>query len=91
MSLSHYSDEALQEELKRRAEVKEKLASVPTPRSNPDWEVVLKYTETGLNQVALGGGTKAWIDNIFSVVMETIYGKQFWTFWDKAKKKEEVK
>jgi hypothetical protein len=83
MSLSNYTDEALQEELKERAEKRAKLASVPEALPIIKWDQLLAYLDKGLKQVALGGECRAWEHCFFVEMMDVVYGHSVWRFWDR--------
>lgn len=83
--LAEASEEALEAELKAR-----KLRRLPPPTlTNPDWSKLTKYvTETvekltrpEVTRRVTGKDFEHWI---FETVMETIYGKDFWAWWNKG-------
>lgn len=80
--LSKMTDEALKAELKAR---KLKQQTGPAPIGNPDWSKLTRYVTDTVERLAKSddyeGDFKQWI---FEQVMETLYGKGFWAWWNKG-------
>ena len=80
--LSKLSDEALEAELKAR---KLKQQQAPPTVANPDWSNLTKYVTETVEWLAKSDDYerdfKQWI---FEQVMETLYGKGFWAWWNKG-------
>lgn len=77
MSLSDYSDEALQEELEER----QKLKKIPQPLNGIDYsEVYASAVEymTGLSES--GSEPKDAKHYMYETVMEAIYGPEIWDY-----------
>ena len=81
--ISKLSDEALEAELKAR---KLKQQTAPPQLTNPDWSKLTKYVTETVERLAKSedeyeSDFKQWI---FESVMTTIYGKDFWIWWNKG-------
>jgi hypothetical protein len=80
-ALKSFSDNELREELKRREEV---VKNMPQPIMMPDFAVLIKYVSNSIKAKAEDGyETKDFEHHVFELVMEAIYGKQFWYWWNK--------
>ncbi len=81
--LSKLSDEALEAELKAR---KLKQQAPPSPLASPDWSKLTKYVTKTVERLAKSEDEyeKDFDQRIFESVMTTIYGKDFWTWWNKG-------
>lgn len=81
--LSKMTDEALEAELKAR---KLKQQQGPKPLDNPDWGKLTRYVTGTVERLAKSEDEyeKDFDHWVFEQVMETIYGKDFWPWWNKG-------
>jgi hypothetical protein len=82
MDMGNFSDEDLEEELKRRKQVR---STLPEESGDPDWEPVLQMCRGQVQEVIDG---KYHEDNdfdhcLFEEVMKTVYGPDFFNWWNK--------
>ena len=84
-SLKRFSKEELQAELKRREEENQK----PPPVSdNMNWLPLIDYVKSSIDEIAAAPEEERYEPKdfehwIFETVMETIYGKDIWVWWNK--------
>jgi hypothetical protein len=78
--LNDFSDQDLEEELAYR-----KAAKQPEPLSNINWNPLLKYLPLMINDIdkgmKLSSADSVIKQYVFSMVMETVYGKDIWKWW----------
>jgi len=80
-TLKVFSDEQLEAELKARAELRNKP---PTPLPTIRWDQVSDYIKVGVYEVSLGRGEpKDFEHYLFELVMEAVYGREFWVWWNR--------
>ena len=80
--LAAMTDEELEAELQRR-----KLAQItpPTPLTNPDFTGLVKMVTTEVKELAKPDGySKDFKHYVFESVLEAIYGKNIWDWWNKG-------
>ena len=78
MSIRAYSNEELEKELQRREN------EIPEFVANIDWSKVLKYVKDEIEFIgAYGFEHKDFEHELFETVIETIYGKDVWKWWNK--------
>lgn len=81
MSLKNVSTEQLEEELKRRKEGNK--VPQPLPLEQMNWQPLVAYVQSSVQEVAEEEGEPKDFEHwIFESVMETIYGKDIWKWWN---------
>lgn len=69
-----------------RSEVEIEKADKPSPVDEPDWDAIVKIAESIISDVACNNCEESDEDNkqyMFETVMETIYGKEIWVWWNR--------
>lgn len=81
--LKKVSDEDLERELERRK--REKAGnSAPKPLSNPDFSKLITFVVSGIEEAVKERRKDSDFEHyVYEVVMEAIYGKDFWDWWNK--------
>jgi hypothetical protein len=80
--LKHLSDEELRAELERREQEAQKA---PTPLANPDWEKLKQWVVENVEEAAKPDGyVKDFSEYAFEQVMKTVYGPNFFDWWNEG-------
>lgn len=80
--LNEYSDEQLRAELERRKKIVE---TAPAELTYHDFRPLIDLVREGVTAVRVSGfAPKDFEHGVFEVALEGMYGKGFWTWWDKA-------
>lgn len=81
-ALKGITTEQLQAELARREQEENKP---PTPLEKPDWEKFRRFLEESVAEWAKPDGyLKDWSHYVFEEALTTLYGKNFWDWWNEG-------
>jgi hypothetical protein len=79
-TLAEYSDEEIETEAKRRAELKRQL---PKMIANPDFGPLASYVALSMQHISEGRGEpKDFEHYVVEAVMTALYGRSIWKWWN---------
>jgi hypothetical protein len=83
--LTHISDEELQAELERRKQEAQEAQKPPKPLATPDWAKFQKFIEESIAELAKPDGyVKDFTHYVFEEALTTVYGRNFWDWWNEG-------
>lgn len=86
--ISQFSTAELERALAER-KAEENNAAKPKPQANIDWTGVIKLAQEAVDSLAAGDGVDDDLDHwFFESVMDAIYSKNIWKWWNKQEQDE---